>query len=294
MPILARFATLATLGALALAALEPAPARAETQAPAGATAGQGTEAVRALQDLLQLDGLMEVMVLEGLDYGASIEEQMFPGRGGARWEATVRAIYAPEPMRVLFDTAFAQAIAEDEAAIAAAAAFYGSDLGRRILTLEIEARRALLDPAVEEAAAVEAERMQADRDPRLRQIRSLIEAGDLIEMNVAGALSANLAFFTGMAEVGPGPAVPQEDLMAEVWGQEADIRSEVANWLVPYMALSYGPLSDAELQDYVDFYASDEGKRVNAALFAGFDAVFRKVSQDLGRAAAGLMQGSDI
>jgi hypothetical protein len=256
MPILARFATLATLGALALAALDPAPARAETQAPAGSTAGQGAEAVRALQDLLHLDGLMEVMVLEGQDYGASIEEQMFPGRGGARWQATVRAIYAPEPMRALFDTAFAQAIAEDEAAIAAAAAFYGSDLGRRILTLEIEARRALLDPAVEEAAAVEAERMQADRDPRLRQIRRLIEAGDLIEMNVAGALSANLAFFT--------------------------------------MALSYGPLSDAELQDYVDFYASDEGKRVNAALFAGFDAVFRKVSQDLGRAAAGLMQGSDI
>jgi hypothetical protein len=45
---------------------------------------------------------------------------------------------------------------------------------------------------------------------------------------------------------------------------------------------------------YVAFSQTPEGQRLNGALFAAYDKVFRKVSYDLGRAAALLMQGSDI
>ena len=54
------------------------------------------------------------------------------------------------------------------------------------------------------------------------------------------------------------------------------------------------PLPEADLKDYVAFSASAEGRRLNAALFAGFDAVSRKVSSELGRAAAEAMTGNDI
>src|SRR5690606_17370936 len=176
-----------------------------------------------------------------------------------------------------------------------AEAFFGTPRGQEILKLEVEARRAMLDIAVEEAAQVEAERMKTERDPRLRLLRELIEAGDLIEMNVAGAMSANLAFFEGMAATGvPGMPSDRESMMAEVWGQEEGIRAETANWLVLFLALAYQPLPEADLKDYVAFSASAEGRRLNAALFAGFDAVSRKVSFELGRAAAEAMTGNDI
>lgn len=290
---------LMSLGLVA-ALLGPVPILAPMQLPAGAAlaqaeAGPADPAVLALSETLLMSATFAVMVEEGLDYGASIEEQMFPGQGGARWAAMVATIYDPTRLRATFDAAFQQALAGDAATIAAAQEFFGSDLGQRILTAEIAARRAILDEATEEAARVEAERMQAARDPRLRLIRDLAEAGDLIEMNVAGALTANLAFFQGMNDIGvPGMAMDREQLMTEVWSQEDSIRDETGKWLYPFLALAYRPLSDDDLQAYVAFSESPAGKRLNAALFSAFDQVFSAVSFQLGRGAAQVLQGDDI
>lgn len=284
--------SLAAAALSALLALTPqAPVRAETAVPAEVA----PDRLAALSETLLMQEVFAVMAEEGRVYGASIEEQMFPGRGGAAWAARVQAIYDPVALMPVFTRAFEAALAQDPETVAAAEAFFGPPRGQEILKLEVEARRAMLDIAVEEAAQVEAERMQAERDPRLRLVRELIEAGDLIEMNVAGAMSANLAFFEGMAAAGaPGMPADRESMMAEVWGQEEGIRAETANWLVPFLALAYQPLPEADLKDYVAFSASPEGERLNAALFAGFDAVSRRVSFELGRAAAEAMTGNDI
>lgn len=263
----------------------------EATAPDAAAATR----VAALADILMMDRTFDVMVQEGMAYGASIEEQMFPGQGGARWSAMVATIYDARTLRTLFDTALQDALASDPVTVAAAEDFFGAPRGQEILKLEIEARRALLDDAVSEAAEVEAERMQAERDPRMALIRDLVEAGDLIETNVAGALTANLAFFQGMASVGaPGMALDDEQMMTEVWSQESSIRTETTKWLYPFLALAYQPLSDEDLKAYVAFSESADGQRLNAALFVAFDRVFRHVSTELGRNAALVMQGNDI
>lgn len=266
-------------------------ARAETTAPAA----QASAEVTALISQLQLDQTFAVIAEEGLSYGKDIEDQMFPGQGGTHWTEMVAAIYRAGDLRARFEAAFAENLADDAAAIAAAREFFGSARGQAILTMEIAARRALLDTAAEEAAEVEAERMQVDRDPRMGLIRDLIEAGDMIEMNVSGALTANLAFFQGMNDVGiPGMVMDDEQMLTEVWGQEASIRSETTKWLFSYMALAYRDLSDDDLRAYIAFTETPEGQRINAALFASFDQVFRRVSFDLGRAAALVMQGTEI
>jgi len=288
---MARSALLAAALSALLALGPQAPAWAETAVPAEVA----PDRLAALSQVLLMEDVFAVMAEEGKSYGTSIEEQMFPGRGGAAWTARVDAIYDPAALMPVFTRAFDVALAGDPETVAAAEAFFGTPRGQEILKLEVEARRAMLDIAVEEAAQVEAERMKTERDPRLRLLRELIEAGDLIEMNVAGAMSANLAFFEGMAATGvPGMPSDRESMMAEVWGQEEGIRAETANWLVPFLALAYQPLPEADLKDYVAFSASAEGKRLNAALFAGFDAVSRKVSFELGRAAAEAMTGNDI
>ena len=289
MPALTARMTLAL--AMLLAVTAPIPQAAAETAPQT----QPTAPADSLARVLQTAETFAVMVDEGKAYGASIEQQMFPGQGKARWAAMVTAIYDPVILHAVFEQALAEGLADDPDTVAAALAFFDAPLGQRILSAEITARRALLDDAAEEAAQVEAERLQAARDPKMRQIRDFIKAGDLIEMNVAGALSANLAFLQGMASVGlNGTVMDAETMMTEVWSQEGDIRNETELWLLPYLALAYRDLSEDDLKAYVAFSNSPEGKRLNGALFAAYDVVFRKVSHDLGRAAALLMQGSDI
>jgi hypothetical protein len=114
-------------------------------------------------------------------------------------------------------------------------------------------------------------------------------------MNVAGALSANLAFMQGMAQTGAyGTAPPESDLMQDVWAQEGQIRDDTQGWLRAYLGLAYQPLTEAELDAYIAFMESPAGQRLNAALFVGFDQVFRQVSRDLGRSAGLAMLGQNI
>jgi hypothetical protein len=135
----------------------------------------------------------------------------------------------------------------------------------------------------------------ASRDPRAGQIERFIEVGDLLEMNVAGSLSGNLAFLNGMNETGVnGVRLPAEEVMAQVWGQEEQIRSDTESWLHAYLGLAYSSLSEAELDAYIGFWDTPAGQRLNVALFAAFEQAFTIVSRDLGRAAGQAMLGRDI
>lgn len=280
---------------LGLAAL---PLRAEVApAPAETTAIDPALQVRiaAFAEVLQIGPVFDVMREEGLDYGRTLEDEMFPGAGGAGWMATVELVYDSALMRQRFDPVFQRALARDPAALGAMEAFFGSERGQRILALEIEARRALMDEAVEDAARIATEEMEASGDPRLDLVRQLAAAGDLVEMNVAGALNANLAFYRAMADAGAFPGeMTEDDMLAEVWGQEPEVRAETEDWLFPYLVLAYQPLPDEDLAAYIAFSESSEGRALNAALFAAFDVVFTSISADLGRAVAQRMQGDDI
>ena len=268
-----------------------APAVAQTQAaPTTAEAS-----VPALTQALQLDALFAVLRDEGIAHGQTLEADMFPGGGGPQWAGAVAEIYDLPTISRGFEAALQAELAGDPETLGQILAFFTSDLGQRVVGLEIEARRAFLDTATEEAARVAADDRFAARDPRVDLLKSFIEAGDLIEMNVAGALSGNLAFLTGMSETGIyGDAMTSDDLMSDVWAQEGQIRDDTTNWLYAYLGLAYSPLTEAELQDYVTFMESPAGQRLNAALFTAFDQVFRRVSHDLGRAAGLAMLGTDI
>lgn len=258
-------------------------------------AGAAQTEVQSLSDALKIDKILEIMRDEGMDHGKTLEEDMFPGRGGAAWQDVVEMIYDTGPMRQQFDAAMAKELEGDPQALSYMIAFFRSDIGQAALGLEIEARRALLDEATEEAAKVAWEDMQAKDDPRVEMIRRFAEVNDLVESNVMGALNSNLAFYRGLAAAGGFPEELTEDqMLSDVWGQESDIRAETTDWLFPFLALAYGPMKEADLEAYIAFSETEAGKKVNAALFAAFDQVFNRISFDLGRAVARQMQGEDI
>lgn len=252
-------------------------------------------AVVALADTMLMDDIIAVMREEGIAYGQTLEDEMFPGSGGARWDAIVATIYDSVAMRQAFDAALSRELSQDPAMLGQIQAFFASAQGQTALKLEIEARRALLDPAVEDAAKVAWQDLQANDDPRVAQLQQFAQTNDLIESNVMGALNANLAFYKGMASTGAFPEDMTEDqMLSDVWSQEADVRAETEDWLFPFLALAYQPLSDDDLAAYIAFSESDAGQKINAALFAAFDDVFTRISGSLGAAAARQMQGDDI
>ncbi len=250
----------------------------------------------ALLTTLRVPEMIAVMQDEGIAYGDELEEQLFPGAGGARWDAAVARVYDEPALLERFQSAFAARMAADPQAMDQIAGFFGTDRGQQILRLEIEARRALLDEALEEAAAVSVDDMRARDDPRLALLERFAAANDLIEQNVSASLNANFAFYQGMSDGGAfdSAKMTEAQMLAEVWAQEPDIRAETESWLYPFMALAYKPLSDADMEDYLAFSESEAGRAMNAAMFATFDEVFREIARDLGRAAAEMLSGRDI
>jgi hypothetical protein len=268
----------------------PLAASAQSAAPTGSAAQ-----ISRLSDVLRMDDVIDIMRQEGITYGRQLQEEMLEGRGGPTWDRAVDLIYDPATLRQRFDSVLAAGLADAPEAVIQIESFFLSDLGQEILTLEIEARRSLLDDAVEDAARARVEDMAQDADPRLEALERFAEVNDLTEANVSGALNSNLAFFQGLAEQGAlRDEMTEEQMLRDVWAQEADIREETLQWLFPYLALAYGPLTDEELESYIQFSMSEAGQSLNNALFAAFDAVFASISRDLGRAAARQMMGDDI
>ncbi len=249
-----------------------------------------------LVEAMRIPEMIGVMHDEGIAYGETLRTELFPEAGSNRWPALVAAIYDRPGMERRFTDAFLAELGDDPDVLGPLVEFFDSERGRRIVTLEIEARRAMLDEAVEEAARVALEDQTAADDPRLELLRRFAEVNDLVEQNVAGSLNANLAFYRGLSEGGalPEGEMSEGDMLAEIWSQEEDVRAETESWLYPFLSLAYRPLEDADIEAYIAFSETMAAQRMNAALFSAFDDVFVGISNDLGRAAAEMMSGQDI
>lgn len=240
---------------------------------------------------LELPQIIAVMREEGIAYGDQITADLLAGRDTADWEETVRVIYdRPWMEEAVLGQLRTQLEGKD---VAAMAAFFTTEPGSTIVTLEVAGRSALLDEAVEEAATEAAQ--AAEGSDRLELIRAYIEANDLIEGNVAGALNANYAFYIGLVDGGAFDfELTEEQILTEVWAQEPEIRQSTIEWVESFLYMAYAPVPDADLETYIAFSQSEVGKQMNAALFAAFDPVFDQISRSLGFGAARYMVGEEL
>jgi hypothetical protein len=282
----------ALFAALSLGLAAPA-ALAQTAPPMRGEARASEAEVAPLVDALGLGELLPIMRDEGLAYGADIAADMFPGQSPARWNALVDEIYDADRMRSVMTEELAQRLTPTE--VDTLMQFFDGELGRRIVRLEVSARRALLDDAVEEASIAALEEMRADDDPRLELLTEFIEVNELVEMNVVGALNSNYAFYQGLDAGGAfDGSLTESEMLADVWRQEEEIRAETEEWVYSYLGMAYRPLDDDEIAAYTALSRTPEGQALNAALFGAFEVLFNAISRDLGLAAAQMMAGEDI
>jgi hypothetical protein len=249
----------------------------------------------ALADALALPELFDILHEEGVDYAARLEDELFPGRGGARWDAAIASIYSVDRIFPQFLDRLESELAAQDADTGALVEYLTGDEASRIVALELDARRAFLDDGIREAAEERATQMAVENHPRYAMLQGFVAGTDMLEANVANAMNASLAFYKGMAEGGAMAAdMSERDMLDLVWSQEPDVRAETETWVYAYLATSYAPLDDDALARYVAFYATEPGRDLNQALFAAFDAVFTDVSHELGRAAALQLVSQDL
>ena len=241
--------------------------------------------IDALYDALGLPEIIEVMQEEGIVYGDSLGADMLPGGASAEWQAVVAAIYDLETMNEEVRGAFGEAIEDSD--LDALLAFFTSERGERIIGLEVSARRAMLDEAVEEASKEAAALEVMDETPRYYAITEFIDTNDLIESNVAGALNSSFAFYMGLIDGGAMPAgVDAETALQDVYAQEPDIRANTTEWVYAFLMMAYQPLSDEDLAAYQAFSETEAGAELNDALFLAFDGMFEDISRALGLASS--------
>lgn len=285
---------LTILGLMAGLAL-PHPSVSAPIVPVQATQSE-QDPVDRLWQVLDLGAIMTVLRDEAVAEATRMEAEGLIEGSGPPWPVTVARIHATARLETGFRAGVAGAIGRvDPAMLDRALRFHASDLGRRVVALEVSARRAMLEDGVDGDARAAFDRADAQGLPRAAQIRDLIARGDLIAPNVAGGLNAAIAFSRGFAEGGgfDMPPTPQQ-MMADAWAQRDQIEAEATAWLQGFLMLAYAPLSDAELAIYADHAASAEGKALSQLLFAGFDHAFGQVSRDMGLAAALRLQGQQL
>lgn len=245
----------------------------------------------ALARVLRLDELAQALHEEGIAHGRSLDRDMLDGRGGDHWQIEVARIYDAGRIARAVEEALTAGLSGADTA--ACIAFFSGPLGQEILSLEIAARVAMRDAQVEAAARALYEDLKGGDDPRLAAVARFVAVNDLVDRNVAGALTASYQFFRGMVD-GDVLDLGEADILSRVWAEEGDTRIETEAWLYGYLLMAYRPLSARDLDRYVAFSDSAAGRALNAALFAGFDAVYRDISYDLGLRIAGVLKASDL
>jgi hypothetical protein len=244
-----------------------------------------------LMDVLQVRELSSILHDEGLEFGATLNRDWLEGQGGPAWSQQVTRIYdaerISEGIRAGLEPALKDDVLED------AIAFFASDLGNRIITLENSARRAMTDPQVEEQARAQFEQRQDGDDEHLDQINRIIDAGDLINRNVTSALNSNYHFLRALVD-GDVYVMSDEEILKDVLSEREDIRADTMSWLGAFLTLAYSPLSIEDLTAYADFSTTPAGTALNTGLFAGFDPLYKDISYALGRAMALNMAAEEL
>ncbi|WP_424939921.1 hypothetical protein [Aliiroseovarius sp. S253] len=240
------------------------------------------QSIEELWALLGMPEMVSILHDEGLAMALTSDMDLLGHEGGPRWEAAVQQIYDEKALQGELHAQLEQQLAQTH--LVALCDFYKREDMQDVILHEIAARRAFLDISFEQTARNRW--IQGDTSDMLDDtIRVYVDQNDLIELNVMGSLNSNLVFLNALNQSMPDAVgqMSEQDILSHVWSQEIDIRTDTTEWIYAYLHTAYEPVDPAVLERYVAFSATEAGQALNQALFAAFDALYLRLSGDLGR-----------
>lgn len=255
------------------------------------TFSSASEATDKLLNALGMEKMVELMRQEGLLYAVELGDEMLPGGYSKSWGDVVSRVYDTQSMEISVRRGFAQGL--EGVDLSALEDFFYSPRGEVIVSLELSAREAMMDSAIEEEAKETARAFERAGDDAFLLVDDFVKAGDLLEANVVGALNSNIQFYHGLVD-GGAFELSEAEIVADVWDQEDQTREETREWLYGFLIMAYTPLEPGTLEAYTALSKTKEGKALTSALFEGFDSMYGDISYALGLAAARAMQAEEI
>ena len=231
--------------------------------------------IRQLSDALQVPRLLDIFAAEATASADQIAQDFLGGDTDAVFAQTVARLHDPERLHPIFLERMEDALDPDLAA--GAVSFFDTDLGRRVTDLEIAAREAMRDEAVEQAVIA---RVAQSGTPDL--VQRMMREGDLVARNVEDTLQVIGAFYEGRREAG-ATEMSQADIAGLLEESRPGVTAETDGWLSGFLTLSYSPLAEDELAIYVDFWATETGRALEDALFEVFGDLFVENSYAVGQ-----------
>lgn len=235
--------------------------------------------VNRLVDAMGLPGLIAVFAAEGVESGQDLNIGFLDGQGGDVWAQTVNELYDPARLEQELRDGMIAVLDSDVAA--QALLFFESDVGARIVDLEVEARRAMMNDDLEDAAKSAPSASSAP-------ITEFLDVRDLVTLNTDTSIAARVAFFEGMALTAPQIELP------DVEAQRDDVRARTESWLRGYYALAQSPLTADDVAIYTAFWETEVGDAVNAALIGTFTDSYVTLSFGLGQMVGRLLPQNDL
>lgn len=252
----------------------------------------------ALFRALGLPELLEIMRREGLSQGAVIATDMLADRDNPAWDAPTWNAMVSGIYDLAFLTQEVRAGFDEDlqgADLDGMLAFFTSEPGKSIVSLEISARRALLDTAIAAANTQAAARARRDQTPRFLLVAQFIAENDLIDTVVAGVLNARYAFQIALMDGGVLPRSVTPDIARRaVWEQAPAIRQMATEWLEAYLLLAFQPLSDEDIAVYLAFSQTRAGQDLTAALTLAFDGLYSDLARAMGLATARFLISAEL
>lgn len=244
------------------------------------------EITARLLDALNTQRLLSQLAIEAERSGQDIDRDFLGGRGGAVLADTVTRLNDPLRVRPALAAHLTQGLDADVRR--AVTSFFESDLGQRIVGLELSARATIFDPSIEQAVRA---RITEEGVPPV--VADMIVQGDLVERNVADSVTVLRQFYLGRMRGGAVDMTPAE---VDAFLDESidGLRFETQNWLEAFMTLAYSPLNEDDLQIYAEFWRTETGQAFDRALFAAFEQVFSENAFALGQLVGRLEASDDI
>lgn len=171
--------------------------------------------------------------------------------------------------------------------------FFESDVGQSLISLELSARRAIMDEEIESLAMATWEKRAAENDPHIIAIRKFVRVNDLVNLNAAGTMVARYEYMHGLA-TGSGTPIDEDALLADIWDSEDSIVEETESWLTAYLLLAYGSVPTSDIDAYTAFSREASGQALNFAIFHGFETSYRRISFELGRISGHAAAAGDL
>jgi hypothetical protein len=254
------------------------------------------ERTSTAQELLRSCGLwvqlgeLEPQVRAGFAQALSQARPKPSDAEAARLAKVIRAAYEPARLRATATRVVANGL--DEQHVGELRRWYSSPQGLAITGLEEKQASEGVDPrALATRGAAVLEQSTARRRELLAD---LVREGKVAESAVEMVLGTAVAIQRGVLAANPdAPAVTTGEINAALAPQRPVLLKAYTTLAMANAALTYQPLPDTELANYVAFMGSPAGQHFNDLVAKALGAALSEAAEDLGRGLPGIKDSAN-